>query len=123
MSNSLLRMHQQGDILNNTEIWNEIHSDPALKLYEIKQPDCQWCLLDPNDILPTMTLLYNLASFKYSYQLKDIQTYYLPSGVLALHNGLFLYNKIIASIEIQIYSLIISKSIFVSRKVTCKTSI
>ena len=80
-------------------------------------------LLDPNDILPTMTLLYNLASFKYSYQLKDIQTYYLPSGVLALHNGFFLYNKIIASIEIQIYSLIISKSISVSRKVTCKASI
>lgn len=67
-----------------------------------------------------MTLLCNLASFKHSYQLKDIQTYYLPSGVLALHNGFFLYNKIIATIQIQACSLIISKSILCPERSSAK---
>lgn len=61
-----------------------------------KHPGCQQCLSDPNDILPIITLLYNLASFKYSFQRNDIHIHY-PSGILALHNIFPFYNKIIAS--------------------------
>lgn len=43
ISDDLLSMHQMGDILNinNTITQNEKHTDPALKLHEIKSISSQ----------------------------------------------------------------------------------
>lgn len=80
---------QLGDSLNANTLnlkWKTQWSKTDTAWDQIcKHPDCQRCLSDPNDILPITTLLYNSVSFKYSFQLNGIHTYY-PSGILALHN-------------------------------------